>query len=126
MGYLLEPAGYVGDGTVAGRLFGLGPYPGMVAPRSAGDRVRGELFKLRKPNLTLARLDNYEGCRPRVGSAEFARKRWAVRLDDGRRIEAWIYLYEGDLACASLIRSGDYLHGGPVRRRWPKPAAVRT
>ncbi len=126
MGCLLEPAGYLGEGTVAGRLFDLGRYPGLVAPRAPGDRVRGELYTLRKPKLTLAKLDEYEGCRPRAGSAEFARERWAVRLDDGRRIEAWIYLYRGDLARGRLIRSGDYLHGRPFGRRWPHHAAARS
>ncbi len=122
MARLLQPATFVGEASVAGRLYELGRYPGMIAPRAPGDWVRGEVYTLLKPKLTLARLDEYEDCRPHAGSAEFVRKRLPVRLDNGRPVRAWVYRYNGTLARATLIPSGDYAHSRRRSRRWPQMA----
>lgn len=125
MARLLQPAEFVGEGSVAGRLYDLGRYPGLVPPRAPHDRVRGEVYRLLKPKLTLVRLDGYEGCQPRGAPAEYARKRLTVRLDDGRQLTAWAYRYNGEVAHAGYIASGDYRQAQGLVRTWPHPRKCR-
>ena len=42
--YLARHARYVGTARVAGRLYDLGPYPGMLPAAEADDFVHGDLF----------------------------------------------------------------------------------
>jgi gamma-glutamylcyclotransferase (GGCT)/AIG2-like uncharacterized protein YtfP len=92
----------VGVGSVPGRLFDLGRYPGLVAGRG---RVRGEVYRLRDPEL-LAAVDREEGY-------NFERRRTVATLADGRRVRAWIYRYRGPRERAVPIPEGDYR-----RLRW--------
>jgi gamma-glutamylcyclotransferase (GGCT)/AIG2-like uncharacterized protein YtfP len=108
--YLASGGRCVGAGTVAGRLYDLGEYPGLVGPAAEGQRVRGEVYELDDPAAVLAALDRYEGCAE--GDPQpwgFARRLAAVALDGGGELEAWAYEYRGPLEGARLIPSGDYL-----------------
>jgi len=67
-------------------------------------KVIGEVFRLRRPLNTLAALDRYEG-------PVFRREIHIARLEDGRLLRAWVYLYCGDTAGMRRIRSGDYFSG---------------
>ena len=51
--YTMEETGatFVGDASVAGALYNLGPYPGMTEPRETGDRVRGEGWRVSDEGL---------------------------------------------------------------------------
>ena len=95
-------ATFVGVGSVPGHLFDLGRYPGLVAGRG---RVRGELYRLRDPEL-LAAVDREEGY-------NFVRRRTVATLADGRRVRAWVYRYRGPRERAVPIPEGDYR-----RLRW--------
>jgi len=95
-------ATFVGVGSVPGHLFDLGRYPGLVAGRG---RVRGEVYRLRDPEL-LAAVDREEGY-------NFERRRTVATLADGRRVRAWIYRYRGPRERAVPIPEGDYR-----RLRW--------
>jgi gamma-glutamylcyclotransferase (GGCT)/AIG2-like uncharacterized protein YtfP len=110
----LEP---VGTGYVAGRLYDLGAYPGLVLDRQSGVPVKGELFRLAGDSddanaAILESLDQYEDA---VASDErsglFTRACEAVRMPDASEVPAWIYLYQRDTSTATLIEHGDY-------RRW--------
>ena len=82
----------VGRGSVRGRLYDLGAYPGVILSGGKGDRVRGVLLRLRSPSALLPLLDHYEeplGVASRRGL--FGRRLVEVRLDSGRRVEAWGY-----------------------------------
>lgn len=104
--------GRVGRGRVPGALYDVGHYPGAVETPATRSFVRGEVYLLRDPGRNLEALDRYEGLddkKPEAG--EFRRRRIAVELDDGRTVEAWIYLYNRPTSGLPRIRSGDYLAG---------------
>jgi gamma-glutamylcyclotransferase (GGCT)/AIG2-like uncharacterized protein YtfP len=77
----------VGAGTVGGILYDVGEYPALRPSESHADLVPGVLLDV--DDAALARLDAYEG----VPEGLYLRQRGAVRLDDGRRVEAWVYVY---------------------------------
>ena len=79
------PSREIGRGSVAGVLYDLGEYPGLV---TGDERVPGVVIEL-ADDASLARLDEYED----VGSGLYVRRRATVRLDDGRDVETWVYLY---------------------------------
>lgn len=107
-GYALHPvlargARFVGAGRVRGRLLDLGRYPGLVAGPGT---VVGELYRIDDPQL-LGTLDREEGY-------NFRRRRAAVARDDGTRVRAWVYRYQGPQDRAVPIPDGDYRR----RIRW--------
>jgi len=104
---LASCAAFLGEGEFQGKLYDLGRFPGAVPSRGKSDRVAGEIYRLYDPRSAFAVLDDYEG-------KLFRREVRPVRLRNGRRIEAWIYLYVGSLAGAARIRRGD--HWGLKRR----------
>ena len=108
-----EGAAFIGEGTVPGRLYEIDGYPGLLPPRTAEERVRGDLFRILDPSL-LDRLDDYEECSPRFPPPhEYRRVRRIVRLDDGREYSAWVYEYLFPVREERFIPSGDYF----ARRR---------
>jgi gamma-glutamylcyclotransferase (GGCT)/AIG2-like uncharacterized protein YtfP len=97
---LADSAELVGGARARGLLFDLGWYPGLV--ETPEDRwVLGEVWRLRQPDV-LQRLDAYEG-------EEYERCRRAVRLDGGRSIEAWVYVYRGSTRLHRQVEHGDWL-----------------
>jgi gamma-glutamylcyclotransferase (GGCT)/AIG2-like uncharacterized protein YtfP len=104
----LEDARFVGGGSIAGRLHDLGEFPAMLPAKRAGQRIRGELYRLSDPVAQLPRLDAVEGCRAGRGEALFVREAHQVRLDRGGRITAWVYRYAREATAGSRIPRGDY------------------
>lgn len=99
----------VGLATVQGRLYDFGEYPGAVLDRSAKTSIKGELFELPNDDSALKALDDYEEFnRTDRNSSLFVRTRTVAKLQDGRRLNAWVYVYNRDPAGARLIPSGDY------------------
>jgi gamma-glutamylcyclotransferase (GGCT)/AIG2-like uncharacterized protein YtfP len=99
----------VGPATVAGRLYDFGAYPGAVTSDNLDERVHGLVVRLTYPKRTLPWLDGYEGAstddfEPRA----YRRVVVPVRLLSGRRIDAWMYCYRGDLSRARRLPSGHY------------------
>lgn len=106
-------AEFVGEGTVAGRLLDLGPYPGALAEEPG--TIYGEVYRLRAPGL-LATLDREEGYRPDAPARSlYLRQPTVVRLADGRAVTAWIYWYHGPRGRAVPIPGGDYRQHVPAR-----------
>lgn len=102
---LLESrACFVGNARTQGRLYDCGRYPGMTPSDAAGDRVRGEVFRLAESASLLAKLDAYEG-------PLFARVPQRVYLSSGMRL-AWVYLYRGTLPDGGRIISGEWRRCG--------------
>jgi gamma-glutamylcyclotransferase (GGCT)/AIG2-like uncharacterized protein YtfP len=99
----LEP---VGPGTICGRLYNLGAYPGVVLDDDAGEEVRGEVFLVPHPE-TLVRLDAYEDDRPHdPENSLFRRVTTTVTLGNGARVLCWVYVYNQGLQ-PSLPRASD-------------------
>ena len=79
----------VGVGAVRGALFDLGDFPGLLESESSADTVRGMVIELTEPDVALTRLDAYEG----VHDGVYVRREMPVRLDAGKSLNAWVYLY---------------------------------
>jgi len=99
---------YLGEAVFNGILFNLGAYPGVVACDDPEKRVKGELYRLREPELILNYLDAYEGCN--MPSPLYMRSLQSVRAANGENHHAWIYLYSREPDGYEIIESGDYLH----------------
>lgn len=105
---LLREARFAGRASMTGRLYDLGPYPGVIRNSANGSRVFGELYELPagEAQNVLRRIDRYEG-------PEYDRKRAFVTLPSGRRRVAWVYVLRKQPSNASReVLSGRY----PLRR----------
>jgi gamma-glutamylcyclotransferase (GGCT)/AIG2-like uncharacterized protein YtfP len=101
---LLRDARFVDVASMAGRLYDLGRYPGMVRERNNRGRVFGEVYEIPgdDPRRALRYLDRYEG-------SEFVRRRAFVTLSDGKRRAAWTYiLRDPPPRSARPVDSGTY------------------
>jgi gamma-glutamylcyclotransferase (GGCT)/AIG2-like uncharacterized protein YtfP len=107
---LEQYADRVGRGRLPGILYDVGLYPGAV--RKSGTRafVWGDVYNLRDPERALRVLDRYEGWNEKnPAAAEFRRSRVTIDLGQGRKVPAWVYLYNRPTTGLPRIRSGDYL-----------------
>ncbi|WP_353662477.1 gamma-glutamylcyclotransferase family protein [Hydrogenimonas sp. SS33] len=99
---LLAPfARYVAEGSICGKLYDLGAYPGVVEEQGCRHRVFGELYRLTDAAEAFRVLDAYEG-------SEYRRIELPVRLEGGRSVPAWVYLYVGPLEGAGWLKSGEW------------------
>jgi len=106
---LARDAEFVGDGALEGRLYDFGQYPGAIRMEASGVAVRGEVYRLKTPDETLRRLDEYEGCGPSDRPPfEFVREKSPVRLESGSTLLCWVYFYNRPPINGQLIPSGDY------------------
>ena len=106
---------WLGAAQIAGRLFDLGQYPVLDAPKPPDEKshretVHGEVFRLHAPQVTVRWLDLYEGIPPGQESGnDYARVLRPVRLATGEVLEAWVYVLAGDADAAPLIPDGRWL-----------------
>ena len=108
--------------TVVGLIYDLGSYPGLVLPVSpAGvqvrcgtnadvSRVHGEVLELKDPVRTFAWLDRYEGIAPGAPRCEYRRDvlqaELSGRAQGPQTIDAWVYVYQGPLNRARMVKNG--------------------
>lgn len=108
----------VGSGSVRGKLYDLGEYPGAVVSRTSPSVIKGKVFELPEDQGVLSSIDAYEGFDPNHPQGSlFIRKRWPVTLADGSRMMCWIYTYNRKPGDARLITSGSYRRGNGSRKR---------
>ncbi|RVT43479.1 gamma-glutamylcyclotransferase family protein [Sphingobium algorifonticola] len=109
--WLAEVALWIGTAQVAGRLYHVAGYPGLV-PDARGLMVRGDLFRLPHGpagETILARLDAYEECAADCPAPhEYARIILPVQTQDGT-VDAWTYVYRHSTAGLDLVVGGDFL-----------------
>lgn len=99
----------IGSGSVRGRLYDLGEYPGAVDRAGHGDRVYGELYFLPQPAAAFRVLDKFEGFDPaKPVSNEFERRETTVTMTDGREVRCWIYWMSGTPPTGRRVRAGNY------------------
>ncbi len=81
-----------GPGEVRGWAGRIGPWPALrLDPR--GRRVRGRILRIREPERTLARLDDYEEFAPNDPERSlYLRTEVLVRRPGGREARCWIYV----------------------------------
>lgn len=106
---LLKAADYLDQGRVDGTLYEIAGYPGLIADGTAkGATVEGELYRLHALRA-LDWLDDYEECSPKFPQPhEYRRIRASVTLNDGQRVDAWLYHYNRHPHGLKRIASGDY------------------
>lgn len=105
--YLSDKARFIGNGTIRGRLYDLGSYPGVL-PTEAGE-VQGELYELEDGPKHLDILDRIEDFDPKNPERSlFIRALTEVRLSDNETIQAWAYFLPSKPLGARLIVDGDY------------------
>ena len=108
-----------GEGAYRGRLFDLGRYPAVVPDESGRWRVTGEIYRMHTPETLLSALDEYEGCAPHDPEPhQYRRALQPVQRENGRMVEAWIYLYNRPLNGVRQIESGDFLRRGVAPPKW--------
>ena len=108
---LARDASFAGYGTVQGRLYSLGEYPGLLPGRTPTDTVKGEVYLIGKKELTglLARLDDYEGCGERDPEPhEYRRIIIPVQIKN-EKILAWAYILNRNPRGLPRIDSGDFI-----------------
>jgi gamma-glutamylcyclotransferase (GGCT)/AIG2-like uncharacterized protein YtfP len=104
----------VGSGSMPGRLYRVGRYPGLVEAAAGASRVYGEVYALADPVSSLAWLDQYESIVPNEeADGEYLRAERAVCLASGQDITAWVYLYQRDVTGLQLITDGRWVSAAP-------------
>jgi acetylornithine aminotransferase/acetylornithine/N-succinyldiaminopimelate aminotransferase len=112
----------VSKGSVPGKLYDLGDYPGAILDPNSESRIIGEVLKLPDDDRFLADLDTYEGFdQEDRDSSLFNRLKREVELDDGRKLECWLYIYNGQTSLATIISHGDYLMTMEARAKVKEP-----
>jgi len=104
---LARRAHFVGEATIAGRLYDLGRYPGLLEAAEPGDRVHGDVYDLGDDEATLREMDAYEGVES-PWPAYFDRQRASVRMGDGNDRAVWVYYFRGAVHDEQRIVSGRY------------------
>ena len=93
----------LGEARVAGRLYLVQDYPGLVGPAADGDWVYGQLVIPPQFDIIWSLLDEYEG-------PEYERVLLpAALLSDGSNHEAWVYRYKGEYHETWRIPSGRFI-----------------
>ncbi|MGF7216576.1 gamma-glutamylcyclotransferase (GGCT)/AIG2-like uncharacterized protein YtfP [Spirosoma lacussanchae] len=105
---LRASAQYIGDGTLPGRLFDLGQYPGVVHDPSGPALVRGSVYDFGKNKTILDQLDHYEGVSNPPDPADEYRRGVVTVVCNGTLLDCWVYLYNWPVDKARLVASGTY------------------
>jgi gamma-glutamylcyclotransferase (GGCT)/AIG2-like uncharacterized protein YtfP len=101
----------VGPARFHGRLFLVDHYPGAVDSDAPNAWVYGEIYELRGNALLLHSLDKYEECGPEFAQPNlYRREKRTVVLEDGRTLDAWIYVYNRPIDGFPEIHSGDFVN----------------
>lgn len=108
--HLRQHAHWLGAGQVAGRLYDLGRYPGLVPDTRAG-LVQGDVYRLRYARTLLNILDHYEECAARMPQPREYRREPVQIQWKHRRLWAWVYVFNRPVAGLPAVRGGDYLAG---------------
>lgn len=98
---LARHARLIGYGSIAARLYDLGPYPGAVPSALPGERVVGRVYALRYSRKLLDLIDKYEQFMPEQPEmSEFVREPVRVAFvppQRARPLWAWAYFYRRPL-----------------------------
>lgn len=106
---LHRSAQYIGQGTLRGRLYDLGSYPGFRPSQDPDDSVTGDIFKITQPSNLLSLLDAYEGCAPNSPRPfQYRRQSLQVAMANGTDLFCWVYVFNRDTINLPRIKNGDY------------------
>jgi gamma-glutamylcyclotransferase (GGCT)/AIG2-like uncharacterized protein YtfP len=92
---------FVAHGKVSGVLYDLGAYPGAV-PASRGEKITGDVYRIKDAENVFAVLDAYEG-------PGYRRQKAEVTMASNEHAEVWMYWYTGAVNERQRITGTDYL-----------------
>lgn len=99
---------FVGEGWINGKLYDLGSYPGLVYEAEGDKSVRGEVYRMHRPDLLLPVLDYYEMIDPaQPAHNEYKRSLLPITMFDQIQ-DCWTYVFQQSVAAFPEISSGDY------------------
>ena len=102
----LQGAVYLGEARIAGSLYDIGTYPGLVVNPSPG-WVSGELFKVDEEMIqSLDAVEEYNPEEPE--RSEYLRRVVTVWTPTGVPMKAVTYIFNRDVQGFVFIDSGDY------------------
>lgn len=96
---LRKEARFLGEATVKGSLYNLGPYPAYL--KDSKDLVHGELFEVLNEE-TFRWLDDYEDV-----PVLYLRREVKARMN-GEKVICQVYEYAGHVYSLEKIQSGDF------------------
>ncbi|MEQ9306601.1 MAG: gamma-glutamylcyclotransferase family protein [Marinoscillum sp.] len=100
-------AEFVSDGWYKGLIYRVDIYPGVI-PADDGSKVKGEVFRLKSPEIALKILDKYENSRPLVIlNPDYERVIRPIETSSGV-VNCWVYEYLKPVNPATLISSGEF------------------
>lgn len=106
----MDGAVFIRPGTIRGRMYRFGWYPGLVADESAGE-IHGEVYAVGPAQL--AALDLFEGLSAgEIEGSEYRRVRVTVE-GGGEPVSAWIWEWLGPVDESQRIPDGDWLKAQP-------------
>ncbi|MCW1887836.1 gamma-glutamylcyclotransferase [Luteolibacter flavescens] len=107
--FRMDGADFVSSGKVAGKLYAITWYPGLVLQGEG--TVDGDLFRVGRDQLVA--LDEFEGISANeIEGAEYRRVKTEVATADDQVFAAWAYEWIGPVDESKRIISGDWLQDG--------------
>ena len=105
--FRMEGAEFVSEATVAGRMYRIDWYPGLVLD-DAGDEIHGEIFAVDAEQL--AALDIFEGLAAgETEGSQYRRLPATVMRQDSRTETAWVWDWIGPTDESQRLADGDWL-----------------
>ncbi len=96
-------------GYFLGKLFEVDEYPGAIQTESDFYPIKGKIFQV-TDSKAWQLMDDYEECSDKFPTPhEYKREKIEIRTDEGKRITAWIYLYNYPTSKLTEIKNGDYI-----------------
>jgi gamma-glutamylcyclotransferase (GGCT)/AIG2-like uncharacterized protein YtfP len=109
--FRMDGSVFLAAGTIAGRMYRFGWYPGLVVDATGSD-VFGEVYAVGHDHL--AALDEFEGVSAHeVEGSEYRRVRVTVHTAGGP-ILAWVWEWVGKVDESTRIPHGDWLKGTEI------------
>jgi len=107
--YLRDNSKFYSQGTVKGKLYNIGEYPGAVLLPNNEDAIYGIILKMDDPETALELIDIYEGFgEGHQQPNEFIRILTDADTENGP-VTCWIYIYNLPTQGLILIESGRYI-----------------
>lgn len=105
--FRMDGADFVTDGRIAGRLYKISWYPGLVLD-DAGDDIIGEVYSVDQE--LLGNLDSFEGVSAgETEDSEYRRVPATVTRPDGETLTAWVWEWRGVFDEGQRLHHGDWL-----------------
>lgn len=105
--FRMAGAEFITAGTIAGRMYRINWYPGLVLDEAGGE-IHGEVYAASPERL--AALDLFEGISAdEMDGSEYRRVQTTVVGQDSRLLNAWVWEWLGMVDESQRLTDGDWL-----------------